>query len=355
MAGSSRARTRRRPGRRRLLLIAMLLLLPLLTVEVGVRTLIAAGRLPLAAAHTPDFEVAWENLSRLGTPDVLILGDSVTQQGIEPAILSSLLEKQVGRPVSIFNAASPGGTMGVNWAIVEELAKEHRLPKLAIVGIYPGTLKNDLTYTDIFGLTPMGGLFTDCDRMRGYAPQLDCRFAAVSAAWRWRGHPDRIIRALQTPVPRRITTRGLRLRQDGFREGRGVAMERLQEQLDQADLRKRIFVFPDAVRDGYERLIDTLQSHGVTVVPVAVPDTPALAERMEHLQAGRRGLFRDALDVLEARTGLTFVDPVQFGDWWRDGAARNFNHLSAAGAKEFTRQLWGMPEFRDALVDGLQP
>ena len=55
-----------------------------------------------------------------------------------------------------------------------------------------------------------------------------------------------------------------------------------------------------------------------------------------------------------ASLGLTFVDPVQFGDWWRDGAARNFNHLSALGAQKFTRQLWDMPEFHDALVEGLQ-
>lgn len=338
----------------RLGLVALLLLLPLLGMELGVRFLIATGRLPVAAAHTPDFEVSWENLSRVGTPDVLILGDSVTQQGIEPSVLSGLLEKQVGHPVSIFNAASPGGTMGVNWAIVEELAKENRLPKVAIVGIYPGTLKNDLTYTDIFGLTPMGGLFSDCDRVRGYGPQLDCRFAGISAAWRWRGHLDRIVGALDAPVPRQTSTPALRLREDGFREGRGLPLDRLQAQMDRSDLRKRIFVFPDEVRDGYVRLIDALRDHGVAIVPVAVPDTPALAERMEQLQAGRRGLFRAALDVLEQRTGLTFVDPVQFGDWWKDGAARNFNHLSASGAKEFTRQLWEMPEFRDELVNGLQ-
>jgi hypothetical protein len=337
----------------RVALVVLILLLPLLGVELGVRLLIASERLPVAAAHTPEFEITWTNLSRLGTADVLILGDSVSQQGIEPRVLSNLIDEALGHRVSVFNAASPGGTMSVNWAIVEELAREGRLPRVAVVGVYPGTLKNDLTYSDIFGLTPMGGLFSDCERWTGYSSMLDCRFASISAAWRWRGHLDLILEALEQPMPRRIRSGGLRLREDGFREGRGVPLERLQAQMDGADLRKRIFVFPQTVSDGFVRLIEALRSNGVKIVPVAIPDTPALSERMERLQPGRRELFRSALNVLESRAGLTFVDPVAFGDWWLDGEARNFNHLSASGAVKFTRQLWQMPEFRHALLEGL--
>jgi hypothetical protein len=47
------------------------------------------------------------------------------------------------------------------------------------------------------------------------------------------------------------------------------------------------------------------------------------------------------------------VDPVSFGAWWGDGAARNFNHLSDAGAADFMRQLWDMPDFHDPLVAGV--
>lgn len=332
---------------------AVLLIAPLLSVELGVRALIATDRLPVAAAHGPEFEITWQNLARLGTADVLILGDSVAQQGIEPDVLSTQLDEQLGREVTIFNAAGPGNTVGVNWAIVEQLAREGRLPRVAIVGIYPGTLEDDVIYRDVFGLTPMGGLFSDCDRMRDYGQRLDCRFASVSAAWRWRGHPDRILRGLGSIVPRRIHSGGLQLREDGFREGEGVPLARLQAQMDRADLRRRIFRFPDEVQNGYLRLIEALRSNGVAIVQVAIPDTPELSERMEQMQPGRRQLFRDALDVLESRTELQFVDPVSFGDWWQDGVARNFNHLSAIGAVHFTRQLWGIPEFRSSLLDGL--
>lgn len=344
-----------RPDRRpspaaRIGLLVFLLILPLLSLELGVRVLIATDRLPVAGAHAPEFEVTWQNLSRLGTADVLILGDSVSQQSIEPAVLSAQLEQELGRPVSVFNAASPGGRMGVSRVMVEELAREGRLPRVAIVGVFTGTLKEDETYRFFFSLTPMGGLFSDCERWLGYAAQLDCRFGNVSAAWRWRGHPDRILQALATTVPRHLFSGGLLLREDGFREGRGASLAKLQAQMDSADLRRRLFVFPADARQDYVRLIDVLRSHGVAIVPVAIPDTPPMTERLEQMQPGRHQLFRQALDVLEEDTGLAFVDPVAFGSWWGDGMARNFVHLSAAGAVKFTRQLWRMPEFRDGVL-----
>jgi hypothetical protein len=337
----------------RIAMVILLLLAPLLLVELSVRVLIATDRLPVAAAHTVEFEITWTNLARIGTPDVLILGDSVSQQGMEPGVLSTLLSDEVGRPVSVFNASSPGGRIGVNLAMVEQLAREGRLPRVAIIGLYPGTLNNDLTFTDVFAVTPMGALFTACQRTTSLAEALDCQFGSVSAAWRWRGHPDRLLRAFERPVPHTIVTGGLHLRADGFREGRGVSLERLQAQLDGADLRKRLFAFSDEVAQRYVELVDSLRSRGVVVVAVAVPDTPALAARMERLEPGRRGMFRGALDTLQQMSGLRFVDPVAFGSWWGDGAARNFNHLSVRGAAQFTRQLWEMPDFHDPLVAGV--
>lgn len=348
-----------RGGRRRLshiLLLCLVFLLPLVGEEFTVRALIAAGRLPVAPAHTPEFEITWTNLSRLPRPpDVLILGDSVSQQGIEPAVLGGLLRTAVGRPVSVFNAASPGGTVGVNWAIVNELAREGRLPRVAIVGLYPGTLKNDLTYSQFFGITPMGGLFGGCELTKDLGTRLDCELSTISAAWRWRGRPMTILSALRSPMPQATSSGGLRLRADGFRAGRGRTVEQIHGQLESADLKRRLFVFPQVVSDGYVRLINTLRANGVAIVPVAIPDSPLLNERMSALEGtDRRQQFRDALDVLASRSGIPFVDPVAFGAWWGDGQARNFNHLSASGARYFTRQLWGMADFRDALISALR-
>ena len=348
--------TKRRPGPvriRRFVLILLLIVMPVAGLEVGLRVLIAFGRLPVAPAHTPEFEITWTNLERVGPADVLILGDSVSQQGIEPRLLADLIHGSTGRAVKVFNAASPGGTVGVNWALVNRLAAEGRLPKVAVVGVYPGTLKNDLTYREFLGRTPMGEIFGDCELTDDLESAASCRLSEISVAWRWRGYLDRLGRAATGAVPRRLRSGGLVLRSDGFREGKGVSLELLRRQIRRANLDRRLFAFPPDVLQGYERLFRLLEDHGVKIVAVAIPNTPILEARMEKLQPGHRQMFVQAIATIENLTGVAFVDPQAFGDWWGNGAARNFVHLSAAGARAFTAQLWNMPEFQRRLLDGL--
>jgi hypothetical protein len=344
------------PSRRagHILLVVLLLLTPLLALEVGVRLLVATHRLPVAPAHTREFEVTWTNLSRGAAPDVLILGDSVSQQGIEPTVLGRRAGRALGETVSVFNAASPGGTVSVNRVLVEQLAREGRLPRVAIVGIYPGTLKNDLTYTEFFGRSPMGGIFGDCELEATLEGTLACRLNGLSLAWRWRGQLDRIATSLVDPVPLRMHSGGLRLRQDGFREGRGVPLSRLDAQLAQANLDRRLFAFPPEVLAGYARLVDELRENDVAIVAVQIPDTPVLEAGMEAYQPGRLQMMADAVAQIEAATGLDFIEIEAFGSWWADGMARNFNHLSAEGAKAFTAQLWEVDAFREQLLAALR-
>src|SRR5207244_5735464 len=93
---------------RRVVLIAALLLLPLVVGEVGVRELIVFDRLPLARAHLRDFEIMWTNLKRAPKADLLILGDSVAQQDIDPAVLARAIETATGVHIVAFDAASAG-------------------------------------------------------------------------------------------------------------------------------------------------------------------------------------------------------------------------------------------------------
>ena len=90
----------------RSVLAALLLVMPLLAAEIGLRVLVAADRLPFADSHRDDFEITWANLERSGTPDILILGDSVSKQGIEPNVLDGLARQAAGSNISVFNAAS---------------------------------------------------------------------------------------------------------------------------------------------------------------------------------------------------------------------------------------------------------
>ncbi len=338
---------------RRRLLVVLTLLAPLIAGEVGINFLIASHRLPFADAHRPDFEITWANLARSGPVDILILGDSVSQQGIEPIVMERLIELETGMRVTVFNAASPGGGLGVNASIVEELATENRLPPVLIVGVYSGTLSTDSTFQETFSRTPMGHVFTACQVPLSLAETMDCQLGRISALWRWRGRLEEVLTAVKQPLSRTDNTDALHLRADGFREGRGRTIAQVERQLEQADLEKRRFTFPPEVGRSWDWLVATARDEGSIVIPIAIPDTPQMQKRMEEVQPGRDGMYREAVDVLEKAGGIDFIDVPEYGSWWGDGMARNINHLSERGARKFTRQLWGMHDFRSALLSGL--
>ena len=337
----------------RIILALLLLATPLLAAEIGLRVLVIAHRLPFADAHRDDFEITWANLERIGTPDVLVLGDSVTQQGVEPLVLERLVRRAVGSDVSVFNAASPGGGLGVNAAIVEELAAQGRLPRVIVVGVATGTLSTDITFREIFSRTVMGRLFAGCDVPMPLADRVDCYGASLSMVWRWRGHPRDIIEAIAEPLPSTDRTDGLRLRADGFRVGRGRSIAQIERQLGKVDLDKRRVVLDPDVESSWRWLVETAEANGAVVVPVAIPDTPPMLARMEEVQPGREALYWDGIDRLERAAGVQFVRVRSLGEWWGDGMARNFNHLSHEGARRFSRQLWTMDDFHEPLLEAL--
>ena len=83
-----------------------------------------------------------------------------------------------------------------------------------------------------------------------------------------------------------------------------------------------------------------------------VAGTVTVRPLMHETNAGKGRAVRTAL---EAATGEDLVYVTDFGDWYGPGSAGNINHLSADGAIAFTDQLWGMPEFRDRVIDALAP
>ena len=337
----------------RVLLLALVLLAPIIGAELAIRGLVASYRLPVADAHRPDFEITWANLQREGTPDILVLGDSVSQQGIEPRALEKLVAGTTGRHVTAFNAASPGGGIGVNAAIVEQLAREGRLPRVLIVGFATGTVSTDITFHEIFSRTVMGRLFTACTVPMPIGDLLDCRLSEASFLWRWRGRLSDVLDAIQRPLPRTDDSNALHLRRDGFREGRGRRIDAIERQLERSDLDKRRVRLAPEVQASWQWLVSVARANGATVIPVAIPDTPTMAGRMEQVQPGRDALYWESVATLGSDVGLPFVEVRQFGAWWGDGMARNFNHLSHAGAIAFTGQLWDMDEFRGRLLEGL--
>ena len=351
------ARTRR-IGRARALrwaVIAALIAGPLVAGELGVRALIAADRLPVAAAHLEDFEITWTNLERQAPADVLLLGDSMTQQGLDPATLASLVEPALGRRPVVFNASSSAGGFGVNEAVIEELARRGQLPRLAIVGVSPSSMASDRTFRDVFAPTPMGGLFTRCASASSYDAAVNCAFGNVSAFWRWRGTFDRVLRAVVRPLPPTKSERGFTLRADGFRAGPPVTIADLREQVPTAlEKEPAAFTMGADVPPAFAGLVDRLREHRVAVVAVAIPYSPVLVAALETRQAGWEAGRRAAVAALEAAGELPIVDPAGFGAWWGEGSSRDVKHLSRHGAPGFVEQLWGIAAFRDGVLAALR-
>jgi hypothetical protein len=300
-------------------------------------------------------EFTWTNLERLGTADVIVFGDSMTQQGFEPRALATELEPFIGRRPTTFNLATPGGGFGVNMALAGQLAKEGRLPKVALVGVSYSSMYGDGTFRNAFAPSPMGQLFTDCAMEAKLDDWLGCRLAEASFLWRWRGHPDRVASAVRRPLKTSSQhASGLFVRADGFRSGKPATVAEIQAQLPKAIANLTHFSLGNGVEASYVTLIRTLVDGGSTVVVFGVPASPPYRNALEAAQPGFEQTRVDIVARLAAATGVPIVDPVSLGSWWGDGSSRDVNHLSREGAPLFVHQLMASPEFREPIVARLR-
>jgi len=83
------------------------------------------------------FEIKWQKLKSYtdenGAPDVIILGNSMVNTGIDPLVINSRLNELSGKSLTIFNF----GVEGLNLASVPQVAKiilENYHPKVLIIG-----------------------------------------------------------------------------------------------------------------------------------------------------------------------------------------------------------------------------
>jgi len=339
---------------RRVVLIAALLLLPLVVGEVGVRELIVFDRLPLARAHLRDFEIMWTNLERAPKPDLLILGDSVAQQDIDPAVLARAIETATGVHIVAFDAASAGAGYRVSAAIVKQLAREGRLPRVALIVIQPGSLQGINQADQSFFASPLGELLAGCGVTNDINQWLNCELSSVSALWRWRGTPDRIAGAVVRPVLQTSQGNGLHLRVDGFREGEARPAARIRQQAKQwtAGQPGELRLATAALAD-FRDLVDLLRTNGVAVIPVSMPENPILTSALLTKVPDWEGARRRAVTSMARATATQVVYVTAFGRWYGDGSSRDVKHLSRSGAEHFAFQLWSLPEFREAITRGL--
>jgi hypothetical protein len=287
---------------------------------------------------------------------VLLLGDSMTHSGIDPAVLADLAGEVIGREVSGYGLAIPGSGPATSLLLLEQLAREGRLPRVAVLGISPPNLRGNPGGDTAFARSPMGRLFAQCDGVEGYAEIVDCAMGQLSALWQWRGRPEQIVRALRRP-PSTLGGRGGQriLRSDGFSERAGRTVAELEAQVaDGLDREDPTIGLGEGVSDDYRALVDFLRAHGTEVVATLVPYSPTYTAALEARHPGFEQERRAAAGQLANEIGLEIIDPGRFGSWWGDGDSSNIKHLSGAGAAEFTRQLWQTTAFRDGIVAGLE-
>ena len=81
----------------------------------------------------------------------------------------------------------------------------------------------------------LGRQLVGCGIEEEIVDRLDCEVANISAAWRWHGRPERVIRAAISGA-RTTRRRGRgRLREDGFFARHPVTPEQIQEQIRNGD------------------------------------------------------------------------------------------------------------------------
>ncbi|MBX3029893.1 MAG: hypothetical protein KF809_07015 [Chloroflexi bacterium] len=342
-------RSRRHGLAARTLWLTLLVLLPVVALEIGARALVATGRIAEGPSHEQDLDARWRRAMGGDTPDIIVLGDSLTAQGIDPSVIANRVSAALpGTPdLRAQSLASPGGSFGLGADLLHKLEQVGRLPRVIVMGVSEAMLENPGGSQRSFGETPMGRSIHGCAMHTTIESRVDCELGAFSVAWRWHGRPAEAIRAIRGRDGRDLDA-------DGLRPSRAMSEGRFMQVLPSAlRLADPTVVLTADARQGAEDLARTADRLGIPVVMVAIPFSPPYQEALEERQAGWEASRRAAVAELEALTGITVADPYRFGDWWSFESARDPRHLSGEGARDFTRQVMEMPEVLDALVAAL--
>ena len=333
--------------------IVALLLAPTLAGEVAVRSLIAQGRIPVAAADESSVEVAWTNLERAGPTDIIVFGDSLARMGLHTEMLETLASRDAGRPVTAYNLATPGAGFPVYRAFVEELGRQGRLPKVAIIGISTVALQRDDALAVRALNSPFGRLVAGCGGGATVEQALSCRLESISALWRWRGHLDRLVGSLTNAVPATQVDTFITVEEDGYARGGPMPVERLPDRIERGLERtpRLAAAAPDV--GGFRELVVALRSRGVPIVAVLMPYSPPFEDALEAREPGWAAERARILDEMARASGQPIVES-SIRDWWTVDASHDIRHMTPFGARRFTRDAWRLPDVGPVIAAALR-
>ncbi|PRZ11699.1 SGNH/GDSL hydrolase family protein [Nesterenkonia sandarakina] len=322
----------------------------------------AQDLLPVAPAHGGAFETMTNALGAADpAPDVVIFGDSMTQQGVDPAELGQLLSEATGDDVSVFNGASSRARWGINRLLARYIVSLDELPSVALMGISTRAAERDDFYTSEGAKSPFSSMVEGCDRPAsdawGEADAARCERDVADPLFRFRTGGGQVVRAEEgQPAQTSLRIReGSRLRSDGFMIHPGVSAAEAEE-ISDTRMERGFPGFPtvhdEAVAD-FGEAADLLRSHGVTVLAFEIPYTPVHQANLEAEGRNYDARRQESAQALTDPHDVRLFPVDEFGSWWGDDHSRDAIHLAPEGATEFARQLTEIPGFLDEVQAGL--
>jgi hypothetical protein len=366
------SRRGRRHGPKVWLVTLVLLLGPVLVLEIVIRGLIATDRLPTAASNNPQLDVNLIQVGQRPPQDVLLVGDSQIATGLDPTLLGRLLGEAAGREVSVYNFGQPGSTADDNRLALGRLVDEGLLPKVMVMDISMSSLSaaggGDTGFAGAedanvaregrptLADSALGRELLGCGVETEIIDRLDCELANVSAAWRWHGRPQAVLRAALYGARLDAKAERGQLRKDGLFARHAATPKQIQNQIANGDYSAARIEprFNPAEAARFQRFQAWADLHDVEVIYVAWPTTRPYTEELLSRNPEWEAQRRAATEQLAEAIGQPIVYIESYSDeWWGEGSASDLNHLSAEGAKQFTRQLWNDAAFRAAITDAL--
>lgn len=328
------------------------------------RTWVDDGRLPPGQTQSMHFETMINALgAREQAPDVMLFGDSMTQQGIDPKVLGDELSKHSGTSVTGFDAATSKARWGVNRLIARHLVQSGKVPDVAILVISTRASGDDPHYTEGISKTPFSSVVEGCDRhpSTGWKEKdyEQCRADVDDLTERFRDSGTQVERARtgqSAPTSLRVDD-DTWLRSDGFMIHPSASRADV-EKAAKKRVAERDAGLPAATPVGEHQFRQTarlLEENGATVIATEIPYSPPYQDGLEKESPGYDTRRQKASRTLTDGAGVQYFPVDRYGDWWGDGDSRDEIHLAPQGAGKFTRQLLeDVPGFRTAVLKGLK-
>lgn len=337
--------------------------LPKDVTEKQLQTWLDEGRLPLGEGHGGVFETMTAAYAATEkTPDVAFLGDSMTQQGVDPEVLEKKLSASSGQDVTAFNAASSRARWGVNKMMAKYMVKIDKVPDVVVLSISTRAAEGDEFYKEDPAHSTFSSVVEGCDREEGKnwteddAKQCVKDNRSLRERYREAGGQVARARAGMKAATSVLVDENSALRSDGMLLHESMTKADVQKTSDKRT--KRGFPgFPrvedDAVRDfGETKRI--LEAHGATVISTEIPYSPPHQKNLESF-GDYDQKRQDAAKELAERNDVEHFPVDSYGSWWGDHDSRDAIHLAPQGAASFTAQLLDdTPGFREAVEEGIE-